>query len=73
MDWWGLQITLELTGNQRPAVEAALLEAGAVALTLEDAGDEAILEPAPGEAPDWTKVRVSGAFRGRDDTMRRVA
>jgi len=62
-----LQITLELPGDQRPAAEAALLETGAVALTLEDAGDEAILEPAPGETPDWTKVRISGAFRADVD------
>lgn len=61
MNRW-LQITLELPGDQRATAEAALLEAGAVTLILEDAGDHAILEPAPGETPGWPEVRVSGVF-----------
>jgi ribosomal protein L11 methyltransferase len=57
-----LRITLELRGDQQATAEAALLEAGAVALSLEDAGDHAILEAAPGETPDWPEVRVSAVF-----------
>jgi ribosomal protein L11 methyltransferase len=58
-----LKITLELSGNLRVAAEAALLDAGAIALTLEDAGNDAILEPAPGETPDWGLLRIAGVFR----------
>ena len=46
----------------------ALLEAlGAVAVTLTDARDQPLLEPAPGEAPLWRDVVVAGLFPAEPD------
>ena len=38
-------------------VEAVLVASGALSVTLTDAGDEPVLEPAPGETPLWSDVR----------------
>jgi len=43
-------------------VEAVLLELGAYSCTLEDATDTPIHEPAPGEAPLWNQLVVTGMF-----------
>ena len=44
------------------AVCAVLEAAGAVSVTLEDAGDEPRLEPAPGAMPLWPSVRVRALY-----------
>ena len=46
------------------AVEDALLAAGALSVTLEELGDEPVLEPQPGESPLWAETRVVGLFEG---------
>lgn len=46
------------------ACEDALLEAGALSVSLEELDDEPIFEPAPGQTPLWQRVRVSGLFPG---------
>ena len=57
-----LQLTLEL-GNADPSpVEDALFEIGALSVTLEDAADDPILEPAPGALPLWPTVNVKALF-----------
>lgn len=57
MDW--LQVRIEL-GRLDPApVETALLQLGAAAIEYRDAGDEPILEPAPGTTPLWQEVCLS--------------
>jgi ribosomal protein L11 methyltransferase len=43
------------------------LLAGALAVTLEDAGDQPVLEPAPGETPLWAHTRVTGLFDAQTD------
>ena len=43
-------------------VEAVLVRHGAKAVTLTDAGDLAVLEPAPGETPLWQNTRITGLF-----------
>lgn len=58
MDW--LQVSLET--RQPDIAEDCLLEAGAVAVSMADAGDQPLLEPAPGETPIWSDVVVSGLF-----------
>lgn len=61
MAW--LEITLDLPRETHPdAYEQALLDAGAAAVTLSDAGDNPVLEPGPGEIPLWPQVRVTGLF-----------
>ncbi len=57
-----LQIKVATDSEHAPLVESALAEAGAQAVSLEDAGDEALLEPLPGATPLWQAVRVVGLF-----------
>jgi ribosomal protein L11 methyltransferase len=57
-----LQLTIDL-GTRDPApYEEALFELGAVSVTLEDAADDPVLEPAPGETPLWPTVVVKAVF-----------
>lgn len=58
------RISLEAPQADVEACEEALLEAGAVSVSLEELGDEPILEPKPGETPLWQQVRVAGLFEG---------
>ena len=43
-------------------VEGLLLRHGAHSVTLTDAGDKPVLEPAPGQTPLWNDMRVTGLF-----------
>lgn len=43
-------------------LECQLLEAGALSVTLEDAGDHPVFEPLPDEVILWEKTRVSALF-----------
>lgn len=60
MSW--LQIELRATPEVLAKVEDVLLECGAVSLTLVSDADEPVLEPAPGETPLWSSVRVQALF-----------
>jgi ribosomal protein L11 methyltransferase len=62
-----LQLTLEATDHSSEQLEDALLLVGALAVTLEDAGDQPVLEPAPGETPLWDHTRVTGLFDAQTD------
>jgi len=62
-----LQLTLEAIDHSPEQLEDALLLSGALAVTLEDAGDQPVLEPAPGETPLWTHTRVTGLFDAQTD------
>ena len=62
-----LQLTLEAIDHSPEQLEDALLLAGALAVTLADAGDQPVLEPAPGETPLWTHTRVTGLFDAQTD------
>jgi ribosomal protein L11 methyltransferase len=57
-----LEIALTLAGTDPAPVEAALFATGALSVTLRDAGDAPILEPAPGSTPLWPSVRVSALY-----------
>jgi len=62
-----LQAHLTVDKSRAPLIELLLENLGAVAVTLGDAGDEPMLEPAPGETPLWQATRVSGLFEGDTD------
>ena len=62
-----LQLTLEALDHNPEQLEDALLKVGALAVTLEDAGDQPVLEPAPGETPLWAHTRVTGLFDAQTD------
>jgi ribosomal protein L11 methyltransferase len=56
------QLVLELPGRELARAEEACTRLGAVAVSLADAGDEPLLEPAPGETPVWQAVRLRALF-----------
>lgn len=62
-----LQFHLTVDKSQAPLIELLFENLGAIAVTLGDAGDEPMLEPAPGETPLWHATRVSALFEGSED------
>lgn len=63
-----LQLTLDIGSRNPEPYEDALFELGAVSVTLEDAADDPVLEPAPGETPLWPTVIVKAVFGADVDT-----
>jgi len=57
-----LQIMLSTTPDTSDDLVDLLSEAGAIAITLQDAADEPIYEPRPGEENLWSQTRVIGLF-----------
>jgi ribosomal protein L11 methyltransferase len=57
-----LQIHLTLGDLDPERAEEACTAAGALAVTLSDAGDSPILEPAPGATPLWPRVSLAALF-----------
>ncbi len=57
-----LQLTLELGKTNPERIEDALFAIGALSVTLEDAADDPILEPAPGALPLWPTINVKALF-----------
>lgn len=57
-----LALTLELTGLDPAVAEETFFAAGALAVTLTDAADDAILEPLPGEERLWPRTVLQALF-----------
>jgi ribosomal protein L11 methyltransferase len=57
-----LQLTLDIGRSAPEPCEDALFDLGALAVTLEDAADDPVLEPAPGQTPLWPTVRLKALF-----------
>jgi len=66
MPW--LQAHLTVSREQAPLIELVFDNLGALSVTLLDAADEPMLEPAPGETPLWSNTRVTGLFEGGTDS-----
>lgn len=66
MPW--LQLRLNTTENHADDVGDALMELGALSVTLTDAEDVPILEPAPGETPLWKNIHMMILFDAKTDT-----
>lgn len=66
MPW--LQLNVNAQRHQIDKLEDALLASGAVSVTLQDAADQPIFEPALGETPLWDDVRITGLFSADIDT-----
>jgi len=62
--WLQLHITVDQA--QVDFTETLLMSLGAVSVTLDDAEDQALLEPLPGETPLWNKVIVTGIYQEDD-------
>jgi ribosomal protein L11 methyltransferase len=56
------QLVLELPACKLARAEDACARLGAIAVSLADAGDEPLLEPAPGETPLWQALRLRALF-----------
>ena len=53
---------MNLDSLEAGQVEQALKRHGALSVTLSDAGDSPVLEPATGETPLWPETRIAGLF-----------
>jgi ribosomal protein L11 methyltransferase len=60
MPW--LQLELEATPEFADLYSDYLTEAGASAVTFQDAADQPLFEPRVGETPLWPSIRVTGLF-----------
>ena len=56
------QFVMNLDALDPGRVEAALSDWGALSVTFTNAGNDPVLEPAPGETPLWTDTRVTALF-----------
>lgn len=60
MAW--VQISFVVEQDRVPLIEAALENAGALAVTLGDAADQPQFEPPPGTTPLWRRVRLTALY-----------
>ncbi len=60
MDW--RQFVMNLESLNPESVEAIIMRHGALSVSLSDAGEHPVLEPAPGETPLWNDTCVTGLF-----------
>jgi ribosomal protein L11 methyltransferase len=67
MNWQNVQVEVE--ADHAEIIEEALLAIGALSIQLSDAGDEPILEPAPGEMPLWSRVQLDALFESAVDEL----
>lgn len=65
MSW--IQAYVEAKKDQVELIEALLLNAGALSITLADNADEPILEPELGTTPIWQHTRLIGLFAQNTD------
>lgn len=60
MAW--IELSLTIHSDQQERVELALEDLGALSVTLLDAEDHPIFEPAPGETPVWPTIKLAALF-----------
>ncbi len=65
MPW--LQLKLNTQPEHAEAIAELLSEAGAAAVTLQDAEDQPLYEPAPGSTPLWEHTEIIGLFSADTD------
>lgn len=56
------QVLIDVDEDGVDRLESSLEALGAAAVTFSDRGDEPILEPGPGEAPLWRRLRAAALF-----------
>lgn len=66
MPW--LQLSFDVPRDEAEHHSLHLELAGALSVTLGDAGDEPQLEPGPGETPLWSEVTVTALFESDPDS-----
>ena len=67
MPW--LQLKLDTNDQYSDEIGEAMLDLGALSVTLMDAKDVPILEPAPGETPLWNELSMMMLFEADVDTQ----
>ncbi len=65
MAWQQLKMALGSLDPEK--LEDALTEAGAISVTLDDAGDEPLYEPDPLKPPLWSETRMTALFPAHAD------
>jgi len=65
MAW--LQLIIPTNETQADQLSDALMEQGAVSVTLQDMQDQPMLEPAIGTTPMWSQTRAVGLFDANQD------
>jgi ribosomal protein L11 methyltransferase len=65
-----LSVTLAIGNRDPEPFEALLFELGAASVTLLDAGDDPVLEPAPGATPLWPTIEMRALFAQDADRER---
>jgi ribosomal protein L11 methyltransferase len=65
MPW--LQLSIEANQDNSEDLSDLLSQAGAVAVTLQDAEDKPIFEPPPGTTPLWQQIILTGLFKADVD------
>jgi len=65
-----LCVTVDVGRRAPEPFETLLLELGATSVTLLDAGDDPVLEPAPGATPLWPTVQIRALFAQDADRTR---
>ncbi len=65
MPW--LQITIETQQDQAERLAEVLHDAGAAAVTLQDAADQPLFQLEPGDSPLWVNTHVIGLFAADGD------
>ncbi len=65
MAWQQLHLQCEKANVD--LAESLLLESGALSIALDDAGDQPLFEPLPGESPLWDEVILTGLFDATTD------
>jgi ribosomal protein L11 methyltransferase len=63
-----IQFNIEASPQKTEQIENAVLDAGAVSVSLQDAADQPILEPSVGETPLWDSCILTALFPASIDT-----
>lgn len=71
MPW--LQLKLATGADHVETLAELLTEQGALSVTYEDAADQPLFEPPPGETPLWQQMLVTGLFEATADLERIAA
>ena len=64
------QLVMDIGREDSERLEDALLAAGALAVSLEDAGDQPLFEPPPGATPLWDRLRLTALLAQDADPVR---
>ena len=65
MPW--LQLIVQTQQSHVESLSDMLLEQGALSVTYQDAADQPLFEPPPGETPLWSDTLITGLFDAGDD------